>query len=233
VIGVLSDAHGNAHAFDEAIRVLRSKGATRFVYLGDALGYFPNPYMLNRVREACGPDGILLGGNHEAMIADESTPPDRESAYQHAAIRRWLPIHDLEHIRRLPSRVECSMPSGRALFVHGSPEDPLEGYVYEDSCLIAPGNGVTHVICGHTHRPFIRLAEGVTWVNVGSCGLPRDDGAIGSAALLDPISGKASLLRFDIEGATRLTIEEFGAPHDSVLRVLDRRSTIARKSLSQ
>lgn len=229
MIGILSDAHGNKHAFDEAIRVLRSQGATRFVYLGDALGYFPNPKMLDHVLSSCGPDGIVLGGNHEAMIANESTPPDREPIYQHAAIRRSLSSSDYELIRRLSSRVEREIPAGRVMFVHGSPVDPLEGYVFADSRLEPPGDGITHVICGHTHRPFSRLDGRVTWVNVGSCGLPRDDGALGSAALLDPVSGKARVLRFNIEEATRRTIAEFGAPHDSVLGVLARRSVMARE----
>lgn len=233
MIGILSDVHGNVYAFYEALRLLRRQGATRFIYLGDALGYFFSPQMLDIVRSECGPNGIVLGGNHEAMIANGSTPPELEPIYLHSKIRQLMPSSELEFMRRLPSRVECSLSSGRVMYVHGSPTDPLEGYIFEDSYPENPGEGITHVICGHTHRPFIRINGGVTWVNVGSCGLPRDDGVIGSVALLDPVSGKARVLRFDIEEATRRTISEYGAPHASVLRVLGRRSSAARKDCSR
>ena len=40
-IGLLSDAHGNPDGLANCISVLRSRGAERLFFLGDAVGYLP------------------------------------------------------------------------------------------------------------------------------------------------------------------------------------------------
>jgi len=86
--------------------------------------------------------------------------------------------------------------------VHGSPREPLNEYVYPDTPLeeLVRHSKASSAVMGHTHLPFIRSYGGVTFVNTGSCGLPRDDARFGSVALFNPDeSGFWRILRFNIE----------------------------------
>jgi len=86
--------------------------------------------------------------------------------------------------------------------MHGSPTNPVFGYVYPDTDLSSLGlqPDVT-VVLGNTHRPFIRRHGDATVVNIGSCGLPRDCGRLGAVGILDD-DGFAKIVRFDITEAT-------------------------------
>ena len=103
-----------------------------------------------------------------------------------------------KQIAAWPSKVEISYPSQKAFFCHGTPMDPIFGYLYEWEKVQSPDIGHDLVFMGNTHRPFIRHHREVTLVNVGSCGMPRNDGRFGSGAIYDPTSGEVELVRFDI-----------------------------------
>jgi diadenosine tetraphosphatase ApaH/serine/threonine PP2A family protein phosphatase len=158
----------------------------------------------------------VLAGNHEhAMMSGD--PPLKDEVYQLSVVKSALAPADIEYVRSLPS----SVARNETLFVHGSPSDPVNGYLYPDTEL----DEVSYrfVFCGHTHRPFIRQAGHTTYVNVGSCGLPRDDGRYGACAILDGF--KAEIVRFSIEQETAASLAECdGAVHDAVLQVFQRRA---------
>jgi predicted phosphodiesterase len=60
---------------------------------------------------------------------------------------------------------------------HGSPVNPLEGYVYPDSSLNSIGSMTEKFIfLGHTHYKMNRNWAGVRFVNPGSLGQPRGGG---------------------------------------------------------
>ncbi len=225
MIGILSDAHGNKPAFDLAIEVLASQGADKFVFLGDALGYLPTSGVLDSIA-ALGEDRIqCIRGNHEDMILSGHFSDTNDPVYQHRLIRDLLSPADLEQIGTWPRSRCIDLPTGGVLFVHGSPIDPTFGYVYPDADLSAFAVKESIVFMGHTHRPFDRRESGVTFVNVGSCGLPRDHGSLGSAALLDEATGAVKLVRFDIRRATNLAFGSLPEVHPSVHSMLLRQPT--------
>jgi hypothetical protein len=109
------------------------------------------------------------------------------------------------------------------LLVHDGPTGD-RAHIYPDSDLTLFGPLPWAAVCmGHTHRAFVRRVGATTFVNAGSCGLPRDDGQLGAVATLDTISGEAAVVRFDLVDATRRALERVGDVHPHVAATFARR----------
>ncbi len=218
--GIVSDAHGNLECFELALRHLKQLGARQFLFLGDAVGYLPGATV---VRAILAGHIETIRGNHEDMLFDGAVEPRRDAIYRLAATRLAMTEAELATIASWPSHRGWQADCGPVLAVHGSPADPTNGYVYPDGDLstfdVAEG---TTVFMGHTHRPFIRSSRGVRYVNVGSCGLPRDAGGLGCAALFDDETGSVRLIRFDIRETTYAALARVGPVHESVLAIFSR-----------
>ena len=224
MIGILSDAHGNTAAFRTAIGHLRDLGARVFYFLGDAIGYLPTVGVISELQEM-GKTVTCLLGNHESMLLSGGTDPQREQAYQHQRIRGLLTREQTAFIRSWPTHCRLCHGGTNLLFVHGSPADFTNGYLYPDSDLSRFVVRESFVFMGHSHYPFVRNVGGTTFVNVGSCGLPRDDGRYGSFATFDPVIRKACLYRFDISRSlASLPDETRNLVHSSVVRLFARRA---------
>jgi putative phosphoesterase len=223
MMGILSDAHGNADGFQCALNRLQKSGAESFIFLGDSVGYICSPAVVERLR-ALGGKVACVRGNHEDMLLRDRYPASRDEIYQLKATKARLSQADLDFMSSWPLTISQAFPCGSALFVHGSPVDPLNGYVYEDSSLEELGGDADFIFMGHTHRPFVRRKAAQTFVNVGSCGLPRDDGRFGAAALFDPESGKIEIIRFEIAQATAATLAGLPPVHPSVEGLFRRRA---------
>lgn len=218
--GILSDAHGNRECFELALSLLERLGAAEFLFLGDAVGYLPGAAV---VRALAASGMSCIRGNHDEMLVSGAVDPDRDRIYRHAQTRRDLGESELALMAAWPASTIWVAASGPVLAVHGSPAEPTHGYVYPDTDLstfdVATG---TTVFMGHTHRPFVGTARGVRYVNVGSCGLPRDAGGLGCAALFDDETGGVRLIRFDIRDAVRAALARVGPVDDSVLAIFRR-----------
>lgn len=221
-LGILADGHGNVEAFDVAMAVLQQLGAERFFFLGDAVGYFPGHELVAGLREL---DILCLRGNHEAMLLEANFSDERDKIYRLGETRLGMPADLLDYVVSWPERYEVEAPCGRILMLHGSPDDAVFGYVYHDTdveqFMIAQG---TTVFTANTHRPFVRRTDGATFVNVGSCGLPRDCGNLGAACLFDDETGRAIIVRFDISVQSEAVLSRCGPVSQVVLDVLARRS---------
>jgi predicted phosphodiesterase len=221
-LGFLSDAHGNLEAFEVGLRALERLGADDVYFLGDAVGYLPG----EQVVEALVDLGIgAVRGNHEAMLLGASRNGGDE-AYQLAATAATMTPRLLEAVRGWPRRRWLAATRHPVLLVHGSPADPTFGYVYPDTDLGASArcaglDGAT-VFMGNTHRPFVRRFGSTTFVNVGSCGLPRDVGRLGAACMFDDLTCEVTIVRFDIGTATADALRRCGPVHEVVHRVLAR-----------
>jgi putative phosphoesterase len=221
LIGLLSDAHGNLEAFRQAVALLRRLGAQRLYFLGDAVGYLPGMAVVDEILIE-GFDALM--GNHEDMLLQQAPiSPARDDLYRLMPMRALVTETQREKVSQWPRSRMLDAACGRVMLFHGSPVSPTNGYVYPDSALddfsIDPGS---IVFMGHTHHPFQRQKNGVRYVNVGSCGLPRDAGALGCAALLDDETGAVRLLRFDIRAATAAALARVGDVHPAVRAVFHR-----------
>jgi putative phosphoesterase len=222
MIGILSDAHGNGQAFNKAILLLEKLGAERFYFLGDALGYIPNTNILKLIR-SLGSKIHCIMGNHEQLILNKIFDTDREPVYQHKNIYNKLSDYDIEMIKDWSISIRLIFEVGKILFIHGNPNDETYGYMYPDTDLSEFKVPEKFVFMGHTHRPFLKQYDDTIYVNVGSCGIPRDHGTIGSAALFDEQTGKIEIIRFDIENQLKKAIEEAGRIHKSLLQLSNRK----------
>lgn len=220
--GVLSDAHGNVEAFRLAVSLLRRRGTKKFLFLGDSVGYLPGAAVVDELMTS--DEFLPIAGNHEVMLLDGNIPPEQDAVYRLTETRAAMDSRHLDFIRSWPRRRHLKLECGDLLLVHGSPSDETFGYVYPQTGLsqfdVAAG---TAVMMGHTHHPFIRKNGATLFVNVGSCGLPRDCGNMGAACLFDATTGEAEILRFNIEAATQSAILRCGPVHPSVRELFQRR----------
>lgn len=225
LIGLISDAHGNSQAFDRGVSLLLAHGVEQLYFLGDAIGYVPSAAVLDSLARLGDRVQCILG-NHEAMLLEGQCDPARERVYQLEALRPGLTPRQLEMIASWPALRREVVDGLKLLLVHGSPSDPTYGYVYPDTDLAGFGPDADWVFMGNTHHPFIREYAGTCYVNIGSCGMPRDDGRYGSVALLDTKMRSARILRFDITAESRLVLEQFPMVHPSVRDVYERRRPV-------
>jgi predicted phosphodiesterase len=219
IIGMLSDAHGSAEGLEVGVSVLRRLGAERIFFLGDAVGYLPGTAAIDAILT----HGLEpLAGNHEAMLLGREPMPD-EALCRLRSTRHELGSTGLALIARWPTRRTVETASGPVLLVHDGPYGD-RSRIYPDADLTRFGRLPWAAVCmGHTHRAFVRRVGATNFMNVGSCGLPRDDGRLGAVATLDTISGEAAVVRFDLVDATREALQRVGEVHPHVVATFARR----------
>ncbi len=201
-LGCISDAHGNPYGLAACREELIRRGAERIYFLGDAVGYWPHGAAV--LEELARRDIPCLQGNHEAMLLGRlDIPAAKEDLYRLKPLAAVLPGEARRRIARgWPETMVVESDGLKILMVHGRPADHITGYLYESSELMAgEGSGFGMVIMGHTHRPFIRREKGILWVNAGSCGLPRDRRDAASCAMVDTVTGQASIVRVPLDAA--------------------------------
>ena len=216
---VLSDVHGNLPALEAGLARIGEQGCDRLLCLGDTYGYYPDGRACHELLRSVGAETLL--GNHEAMLLGLLAIP--ETSRDVYRLDDVLSQDDRAALATaLPWRSE-DLPGGRrALLVHGTPHDPLEGYAYPDSDLALLGQtGYDVVLMGNTHRPFVSAAGSTRVANVGSVGLPRDIGDLGSFAVLDTETVEVEICRFPLD--TEVIRSRYAQAHPAVLDVLDRR----------
>ncbi len=220
-IGVLSDAHGHIGGFDLAQRMMEKAGASSLYFLGDAIGYIPGTGVVKRLMSARHVKAIA--GNHEAMmLSGEPLEKNRAAVYQFEKVLAELKPDELAFLRSLPTKRRLTHRGLRMLFVHGKPDDPTYGYVYPDTDL-TPFREIDAdvVFMGNTHHPFVRTENRRLFVNVGSCGLPRDEDPRGCACLFDTVRQEASMVRYSISAESRAILAQGGVA-DAVAKYLKR-----------
>jgi len=224
MIGILSDAHGNIAAFRKGLECLDSLGAKQFVFLGDALGYYPSSEVVNDLMSMGGQVRCIMG-NHEEMILNGVSDPKSEPVYQHDRIRKQLNCKQKEFLSSWRTNISEVHNNFRVLYVHGGPSDFTNQYLYPDTDLSHYYLKEKYVFSGHSHHPFVREVNSTVYVNVGSCGMPRDDGRYGSVCLFDPEHCNVALYRYNIEKTYRASSNEATYfVHASVSKLLKRRS---------
>lgn len=221
LIGFYSDAHGNPRGAEACLRVLGGMKLDRLHFMGDAVGYMPDAEAVLDLVQASG--AHCIRGNHEEMLLGNLPySAAREEIYRIAPARERLTSERRAFIESWPLRREETHDGVRFLLVHGSPSDPVGGYVYPDTELTGYAELPCDVVLmGQTHRPFVRTAGAVTAVNVGSCGMPRDVGNLASCAVYDTAQRKVEILRVPFDAAR--IVSDLGARVDaSVAACLER-----------
>ena len=223
---LISDIHANLEALQVVLQDIAEQGIDRIMCLGDVVGYGPNPVeCLDIVMKRC--DVTILGNHDQATLFDPDgfNPVALQAIYwtreqleskgdPELQDQRW------EFLGELPRRVD----EGRFLFVHGSPREPTNEYVFpEDVTDIRKMDSLStridqYCFQGHTHMPGVftesgdfvtpercnyefALGEGRAMVNVGSVGQPRDGDPRSCYVVLDDEANTIEYrrLRYPIE----------------------------------
>lgn len=120
---IISDIHGNLEAFDAVEKDLQKEGADRIFFLGDVVGYGPNPNeCIERLRELT---DIVVAGNHDYAVIGY-TDISYFNKYAKAAIE-WtemkLKAENAEYLKRMPL---VTPEIENMTLVHATPNKPHE-----------------------------------------------------------------------------------------------------------
>ncbi len=223
---LISDIHGNFEALDAVMADLRQQDVAEILCLGDIIGYGPNPCeCLDTVLDYC--KLTILGNHDQAALFDPDgfnpvalqaiywTRDQLESGGPDATNRRW------DFLGELPR----SHKDGDILFVHGSPREPTNEYVFPEDVYNQRKMDALfekfdrHCFQGHTHIPGIfteqrdfitpeeceyvfRLGKEKVMINVGSVGQPRDNDPRSCYVILNTEEGSVEFRRVEYSCAT-------------------------------
>jgi predicted phosphodiesterase len=185
-VAVLSDIHGHLPALEAVLAEVERAAVDRIVLTGDiASGPMPVP-TLHRLLEL-GDRAVWVRGNGERELVDvPDDPPDPVVPWAAAQLTADL----RSHLAGLPLTVTLDIDGlGPTLFCHATPRDDEEVALVDSSLQrwaeVLAGRPERTVVLGHTHMPFVRLADRRLVVNPGSVGMPYGRGGA-HWALLGP-----------------------------------------------
>lgn len=221
---IVSDIHGNLEALQAVLDDIRRQDISRIFCLGDVVGYGPNPRECVDLIMSC--ETCVLGNHDDASIFSPEgfssgaeraifwTRSELESAPGDPAVnaRRWQFLMSRPLIAR----------DGPCMFVHGSPRNPLNEYVFPEDVynlkkLERLFSLVDHYCFqGHSHVPGVFTTNGrfshpadiggrcylgkdKLMINVGSVGQPRDGDPRACYVVLDDDSVEFRRVEYPVE----------------------------------
>jgi predicted phosphodiesterase len=220
-VAIVSDIHGNRHAFEAVLADIARTGAREVWCLGDVVGYGADPNdCCALAREHA---TLCLSGNHDLAVTGELSLDEFSRGAALAA--RWTQeVIDPDHRDWLASLSPKGL-GGEVGLYHASPRDPVWEYVLSallaELCLDAADQRICLVGHSHVALSFVRrdgapatgeprrggdeldLLGGEWILNPGSVGQPRDGDARAAWLMLDTTSWAASWRRteYDVAGA--------------------------------
>ena len=240
-LALLSDIHSNLHALNACLRHATERGAERFAFLGDFVGYGGDPAgVVDVIADYVSRGAVALKGNHDEAVEK------KESYFNEAAqaaldlARSVLNADQKRFLAELPLIVH---EDGMCL-VHASAASPAK-WTYIDSPgaakRCADAAQASHTFCGHIHDQVLyfessggRMNEfhplpgtaipvygGRRWVMlVGSVGQPRDRNPAAAYTMFDMARRQVTFHRVAYDAiAAADQIRNVGLPSSLAYRV--------------
>lgn len=221
-LALLSDIHANKEAFEAVLTDLEQHAIDKIVFLGDVVGYGPDPEWCVDTLELLVKEGALaLRGNH-----DRSTPAPDSLNPAARKIVDWT-VNRLNARQRLfLADLPYQIALQDLLCVHASAEHPQQWRPVADVASAAASLSATRarvVVCGHVHKPAlysqdlaakvnahaftpraaIPLLPSRRWLAVmGSVGQARDGSGCASYAILDQAQNSLSFRQVSYDSLT-------------------------------
>lgn len=197
-----SDAHGNYDAYIMIYELTKIYPDLDLYYLGDAIGYIPDLRVIDDLMNR----GITyIMGNHEEMYLKDYVDINlsTQEIYNYHYFKKELRKQHIDFIKSLPTNMTINVLDKSVFICHGGPKDVTNQYIYPDSECTLIDFDHDLLITAHTHRPFIKKSGNKIVANVGSCGLPRDDGRYGSYIIICEKSREIRLMRYNLSETTK------------------------------
>ncbi len=220
-VAVISDIHGNRHAFEAVLEAIAASDAAELWCLGDLVGYGAEPDAC--VALANEHAAVCLAGNHDLAVTGE-IPLGEFSRGASLAVQWTQDVIAAEHLAFLQS-LRPQGKEGPVGLYHASPRDPIWEYVLSallaELCLDRQPDRVCLIGHSHVALSFVRhegdlatgepqregaqldISDGEWLLNPGSVGQPRDGDPRAAWLMLDLGEETASFNRtnYDIAGA--------------------------------
>ena len=220
-VAIVSDIHGNRHAFEAVLEAVAASDAAELWCLGDLVGYGGDPdacVALAREHAA-----VCLAGNHD-LAAIGALPLSDFSRGASLSLQWTQEVLD-PNSRSFLAGLRSEGHEGPVGLYHASPRDPVWEYVLStllaELCLdrlrervglighshvaLSFGRIPGQLASGGPHRDGteLDLRDGEWLLNPGSVGQPRDSDPRAAWLLLDTDNWAASYRRtpYDVAGA--------------------------------
>jgi predicted phosphodiesterase len=220
-IAIVSDIHGNRHAFEAVLDAIGLSGCQEMWCLGDLVGYGAEPDACVELARRYA--AICLAGNHDLGV--RGAIPLEEFSRGAALAARWTQTVINGDTRQYLDKLEPLNLDEEVGLYHASPRDPIWEYVLSplqaELCLDVQSHRVCLIGHSHVALSFCRaegesatgqtradgevldLTAGEWLINPGSVGQPRDGDPRAGWLELDLGTSEALYRRteYDIAGA--------------------------------
>lgn len=223
-IALLGDIHANLPALEALLAHAKAKMVDGIWNAGDSVGYGAFP---DEVIERLQSEGILsiLGNYDRKVLRIEKKWEEwkKRKSQDKLFAFKWAYDHlspqSRGYLASLPEERRFSFLGWRILITHGSPasrEEHLDPDTPEVRLKeLAELAKADLILCGHSHRAFIRSSGEVWIVNPGSAGRPDDGDPRLSYAILDLEEGQRRVehfrISYDLEHAIQAN-RRYGLP---------------------
>jgi len=238
--GLMADIHANIRGFLVAYEKLKAAGVDQIIFLGDLVGYGPDPAGCVDFFTKL-PDVLPISGNHDRQVVGEKDPNMRRTA---ARALEWT----RGQLSPKQLRTLQSFPQGRTvedtfIVVHGSLVSrdayirSMKDVEVNRKSMVEDFPGSRICFFGHTHVPLLAgTKDAVTdlketkafqldpndvyLVNPGSVGQPRDGCPLSAFGVFDSYNWTMTFFRepYDVAGTCE-AIREAGLPEKFARRL--------------
>jgi diadenosine tetraphosphatase ApaH/serine/threonine PP2A family protein phosphatase len=233
-IALIADIHANREALEAVLAAAGRDGCDRIVFLGDIIGYGPDPqFAIETVARMVTDGALAVLGNHDEAAGLTHATLDGNARIAMAWTRTQLSPDHVAFLDSLPLQIA----EDDRLYVHASANQPdkwryINGLAEAAQSLAATPARLT--FCGHTHvpmhyhalagrpplafrplpdkpLPLSPLRRSLTVV--GAAGQPRDGISAACYGLLDTAEKTITMRRvpYDVE-RTQQKIRDCGLP---------------------
>jgi len=223
-IALIGDIHGNLPALDAVLTACQQEGVDRIFCVGDVVGYagFPNEVIARLQNQ----DVRTVIGNYDLKVLAFEKKKDKWRRTKKQ--KKWLAFKWVsesltktgrQYLKTLPDTLCIQVGNHSALLCHGSPVavdeclEPDAASARLDELLRTAAADI--IVCGHTHREFMRRVSSGWVLNTGSVGRPVDGDPRACFAVLSVNGGDVCATHhrvpYDTEAVAR-RIREVGLP---------------------
>lgn len=226
-LAILADVHANIFALEEVLKDIETQNVDQTICVGDLVGYatYPNEVIdLIRKKEI-----LTIQGNYDESVAEDLLAcgcdyKDAKKMEMAGMSLVWsqdtVTPDNKEWLKNLPKEDRMEIAGKDVYLVHGSPRKNNEYLYAENDAIydIVKGYDFDILICGHTHKPYIKVVGDRCIVNAGSAGKPKHGNPRATYVILE-ITGKSvdftcREVEYDFEKTATAIEAEKGMPSE-------------------